>query len=62
MKLTGGVLYGYKGRYENKVPFNHDGWGLAVVPAIGYRMNSVESVQVGLLGITAAFFTYNRRF
>ena len=62
VKLTAGVLYGYKDRYADKVPFHHDGWGLAIVPVVGLRLTALDSVQFGLLGTVAAFVTYNRRF
>ncbi|MEJ8811263.1 ABC transporter ATP-binding protein [Variovorax ureilyticus] len=61
-KLTGGILYGYKGEYENKVPFNHDGFGLAIIPGIGYRITQFDAVQVNMLGAAGLIFTYNRRF
>lgn len=62
LKLSGGVLYGYKGRYKNKVPFNHNGFGLAAIPAVGYQLSTQDAVQIGILGTAAIIFTYNRRF
>lgn len=62
VKLTGGVMYGYKGKYERKIPFNHNGWGLAVIPAVGYRITPKDSIQFGLLGTAAAFVAYSRSF
>lgn len=61
-KLTGGIIYGYKYPYENKIPFNHDGVGLGVIPAIGYRFTPRDAVQVEMLGTAGLMFTYNRRF
>ena len=61
-KLSAGVLYGYKGRYKDKVPFNHHGFGLAAIPAVGYRLTPQDAVQIGFLGTAAVIFTYNRRF
>lgn len=61
-KLSGGIIYGYKGKYEDKVPFNHDGFGLGIIPAIGYRLTPKDAVQVGALGTAGLIFTYNRRF
>jgi len=48
-KLTGGVLYGYKEPYEDKVPFNHNGWSPGVIPGLGYKMNR-WNVQLNLTG------------
>lgn len=61
-KLSAGIIYGYKGQYEDKVPFNHDGFGLGIIPAIGYRLTSKDALQVGMLGAAGLIFTYNRRF
>ena len=61
-KLSGGIIYGYKGQYEDKVPFNHDGFGLGIIPAIGYRLTPKDALQVGALGTAGLIFTYNRRF
>jgi hypothetical protein len=56
-KLTGGLLYGYKDPYENKIPVNFNGLGLAVLPAIGYQYRRVNSqiVFVGSAGVTLTF-------
>ncbi len=48
-KLTGGVLYGYKEPYEDKVPFNHNGISPGIVPALGYKAGRFN-VQLNLLG------------
>lgn len=61
VKLSGGVIYGYKGEHKNGVPFNHGGFGLAVIPALGYRLTPKDSVQAAMLGTAAVIFTYNRR-
>ena len=61
-KLTGGVLYGYKGKYKDKVPFNHGGFAPAIVPGIGWRFTDRDAAQVILLGGSALMFSYNRRF
>lgn len=61
-KLSGGIIYGYKDQYANKVPFNHDGFGLGIIPAVGYRLTPKDALQVGVLGTAALIFTYNRRF
>jgi hypothetical protein len=61
-KLSGGIIYGYKDQYANKVPFNHDGFGLGIIPALGYRLTPNDALQIGVLGTAALIFTYNRRF
>jgi hypothetical protein len=61
-KLTGGILYGYRGKYKDKVPFNHGGFSPAVIPAIGWRFSPQDAVQVSALGTAGLTFSYNRRF
>jgi hypothetical protein len=61
-KFSAGVIYGYKGKYEDKVPFNHNGFGLGIIPAVGYRLTPKDALQVGALGTAGLIFTYNRRF
>ncbi|MCB1859845.1 MAG: hypothetical protein KDI63_16340 [Gammaproteobacteria bacterium] len=37
VKLTGGVVHGYKGEFEDKVEFNHNGFAPAIIPSIGFK-------------------------
>jgi hypothetical protein len=37
LKLTAGLLHGYKDPYQNKIPLNHYGVAPVIVPAIGLR-------------------------
>ena len=59
--LSGGPLYGYRGEYEDKVPFNHHGVGVAIIPGIGYQYRSV-SAQVVVLGTAALMITFGYDF
>jgi hypothetical protein len=61
-KLSGGILYGYKEPYEDKIPINHNGWGLAVIPAVGYRFTPKDAAEIGVLGTAGLMFMYTRRF
>jgi len=36
-KLTGGLLYGYKEPYEDKIPFNGLGIAPAIIPTFGFQ-------------------------
>jgi hypothetical protein len=54
VSATAGILYGYVGKYKNKVPLNVGGFAPVIIPAIGYRISPRASVEVQLLG-TAAF-------
>ena len=54
LKLTGGLLHGYKKPYKNKIPLNDLGVAPAIVPSIGFRVaRLVAEVQVlGTAGLT----------
>ncbi len=55
-KLTAGMLWGYRGKYQDKIPFNSLGVAPAILPAVGvqYRQANIE-----LLPFAAAGFTVN---
>lgn len=61
-KLVGGLMYGYVQPYEDKVPFNRNGYSPALLPALGYRVTPKDALQVSLLGTSGLLFSYNRRF
>ena len=61
LNLTGGILYGYVGQYEDKVPFNHNGFAPAIIPALGYQYRDVNA-QLVLLGTNALLFTVGYDF
>ena len=56
-KLTGGVIAGYKDPYEEKLPVNSNGVGLAIIPGLGYRMNRFN-IQANLLGVNGLMITF----
>jgi hypothetical protein len=49
LKLTGGLVYGYTEPYEDKVPYNHDGYSPGIVPAVGRKWER-WSLQLNILG------------
>lgn len=58
LKLTGGVLLGYKDPYHNKIPLNHRrGIAPALLPAVGYQMqrSRVQVVPLGTAGLLLTF-------
>lgn len=62
VKVTGGIIYGYVGKYQHKVPLNHGGFSPGVIPAIGYNLSEHDSVQMKLLGTAGLMFSYGRKF
>lgn len=61
VKVTGGPLYGYRGQYENKIPFNHNGLGWGIIPGIGYQYRAVDA-QLVFLGTAALMVTFGYDF
>jgi len=62
VKWTAGFLYGYRGQYEDKVPFNHNGLSPAVIPAVSYELNSGWAAQVNVLGTAGLMFQVSKPF
>ena len=62
MKVTAGIMYGYVGRYQNKVPLNYRGFSPVVIPSLGYKLNEHDSLQVKLLGTAGLMFSWGRQF
>jgi len=60
-KLTGGLLQGYEGPYEDKIPLNGLGIAPAVVPAIGYSYKNVF-VEFAQLGMAAGMINVGKKF
>ena len=60
IKLTGGVIHGYKEPYHKKIPFNHkSGWGLTAIPAVGYDFTRHWGAQINILGSAGLMFQLN---
>lgn len=47
---SGGVLYGYRRPYEDKVPFNDNGWSPGALLTVGWQFDAQRSVAVHALG------------
>ena len=56
LKVTAGLVYGYKAPYGDRLPVNHDGYGLGIVPALGYQFGRANA-QIVFLGTAAVTFT-----
>lgn len=61
VKVTGGLLHGYKEPYEHKIPLNDLGVAPAIVPSVGLRISRAV-VEVQLLGTAALTITAGLRF
>jgi hypothetical protein len=61
-KLSAGLIYGYKGKYQDKIPFNDYGVAPAIIPSLGYSFNRHESAQIMILGTAGVLFAYGHSF
>ena len=61
LKLTIGIIYGYKVPFEDRVPLNYYGFSPAIIPAAGWRFDKNWSIQTNLLGTSAIMFMVSRR-
>jgi len=53
---TAGILYGYKEPYEDKVPFNHNGFSPGVTASLGWQFTREFSMQAIALGAAGLMF------
>ena len=53
VKLAAGILHGYTGEYQDKVPYNHNGFSPGIVPGVGYcyRRFCGEMILFGTAGM-----------
>jgi hypothetical protein len=59
---TAGLMYGYRGQYQDKVPFNDNGFSPGAVVAIGWRFNEQSAAQLNLLGNSALMLQLSHDF
>ena len=38
-KVAAGILHGYRGEFQDKIPMNNSGFAPAIVPSVGYCIN-----------------------
>nr|WP_315233491.1 hypothetical protein [uncultured Albidiferax sp.] len=62
LKVSAGILYGYKPPYENKVPLNYKGFSPAIVPAVGWRFDSGWAAQMNFLGTAGVMYSVVKEF
>lgn len=62
VKVSGGIIYGYVGKYQHKVPLNTHGFSPGVIPSIGYNLTEHDSLQMQVLGTAGLMFSYGRKF
>jgi hypothetical protein len=60
--VSGGIVYGYVGRFKNKVPLNVGGFSPVIIPAVGYRLTPRVAVEMQVLGTAALMFGVTWRY
>jgi len=50
VQWTGGLMYGYRGKYEDKVPLNSNGFSPGLLLSVGWAFDKRLSTQMNLLG------------
>ena len=60
--VTAGILYGYVGRYKDKVPLNVGGFSPAIIPAVGYQLTPRNRLEVQIIGTAAIMLGTSWRF
>ena len=60
--VTGGLLYGYREPYQNKVPLNYKGFSPGIVPSLGWKFTPMLAAQLNFLGNSALMFQFSADF
>lgn len=55
-KLTAGFIHGYRGEYQDKIPFNNVGIAPAIIPSVGYKVGRYGT-DISLLGVAGLLMT-----
>jgi opacity protein-like surface antigen len=62
IKVTAGVLQGYKDSHKDDIPFNRFGYAPAVVPSLGWNFSPAAAVQINVLGTAGLMVMGSYRF
>ena len=57
LKLTAGLVHGYKDQYQSKIPFNNAGVAPVIIPSLGYCVYRFcsEAIIFGAAGLMVTF-------
>lgn len=56
LKVTAGLVHGYTGQYQNKIPLNNSGIAPVIIPSVGYCLSRFCSELV-IFGAAGALIT-----
>ncbi len=57
-QVSGGLMYGYRGKYEDKVPLNNNGFSPGALVSMGWQFNRNASLTAHLLGDAGVMFQF----
>lgn len=60
-KVAGGLLHGYKGEYQDQIPFNKYGVAPAILPALGFQTRTLGG-EIVVFGTAGAMVTLGFKF
>ncbi len=61
-KVTAGIIYGYTGKYADKVPLNWNGFSPGLIPSLGIKLTEHDALHVMLLGGAGYILGYSHTF
>ena len=61
LKLTAGFVHGYRGEYQDKIPFNKSGIAPVIIPSVGYCLIRFCS-EIVVFGAAGAMVTFGVTF
>ncbi|MDC8770153.1 ABC transporter ATP-binding protein [Roseateles albus] len=59
---SAGLLYGYKGQFQHKVPLNYRGYSPGALFSLGWAFNKETAAQVNLLGNSGLMLQFSYDF
>jgi hypothetical protein len=57
-QLSAGVMYGYRGKYQKKVPANYKGFSPGALVSLGWQFNTHTSLSAHMLGDAGVMFQF----
>jgi hypothetical protein len=59
LQWSAGLMYGYRGKFEDKVPFNNNGFSPGALASVGWAFDQHKAFTVHLLGDAGAMFQFS---
>lgn len=59
---SAGMLWGYRGEYKNKVPFNYRGFSPGLLVSLGWQFTPKDALTIHALGDAGLMLQYSREF